>query len=122
MARHYIRDTFNPRGAEYAATSRAADSAADTKQAMDDMLSLAMAPDERTRQDVARSIYARKRVEATGLRIGNVIRNILLALFGVFCVLMWQLGDDSSAISGAYNTFMATPSHAVPDDANTPAR
>lgn len=122
MAQHFIRDLLNPLGAEYGATSRGADSAAATRQSMDDMLALAMAQDERGRQLAARDIYARKQREAGAARIGRAFRTVLLILLGVFCVFMWQLGDDGSSVSAAYNRFMATPSSQVPDDANAPAR
>ncbi len=118
----YIRDGFNPRGAEYGATARAADAAAATARSMDDMLELAMAPDERARQEAAQRIYARRQSEARRADRGNVVKWILLALIATLVVAVWQLGDDSSSLSGAYRAFMATPSYEVPRDASAPVR
>ena len=122
MARNYIRDGLNPRGAEYGATARGANAAEHTQQSMDDMLDLAMAPDEPARQQIAQQIYDRKQGEARSASRGRVVKYIVLTLIAVFCVLVYQLGDDSSAVSGAYRAFMATPTHRVPDAQNAPVR
>lgn len=117
-----IRDILNPLGPQYGATARAADAAAGTQQGMDDMLLLAMAPDEHVRQSIAGEIYARKQREARAARRGRAFRNVLLLMIAAFCVLVYQLGDDSSAISGAYRAFMATPTHSAPDTSLAPVR
>lgn len=89
---------------------------------MGDMLELAMAPDERARQEAAQRIYARRQGEARRANVGSTIKWILLALIAAFTVAVWQLGDDGSSLSGAYRAFMATPSHEVPRDASAPVR
>jgi len=118
----YIRDGFNPRGAEYGATARAADAAAATQQSMDDMLELAMAPDETARQQAAQRIYERRQGEARRASRGSTIKWILLALIAAFSVAVWQLGDDGSSLSGAYRAFMATPTSHDPDTSAAPVR
>jgi hypothetical protein len=88
MSSHYIRDRFFPGGAEYNATARAADSAAATNASMDDMLALAMAPDEASRRALAQQIYTRRSTEQrqarTGRWIGRIITLTLLVSVGSF--------------------------------------
>jgi len=118
----YFRDIINPLGPEYGATARAADSAAETSQAMNDMLELAMALDENDRRRVAEQIYGRRQRAARDADRNRIFKYIVLALLATLCVIVYQLGDDRSAISGAYRAFMSTPSPATPRNAGAPAR
>lgn len=118
----YIRDGFNPRGAEYGATARAAQAAENTQQAMEDMLELAAAPDENARRAIAQQIRARRQRQAVNVGRGRVAKYTILALIAAFCIGVYQLGDDSSALSAAYRAFMATPSSQVPDASPAPTR
>lgn len=119
---HFIRDILNPLGPEYGATTRVADSVAATQQAMDDMLELAMASDDETRMRLARQIKTRKQREAVGARRGRIARCALFATLAAAFIGVYQLGDDSSSLSGAYRAFMATPSTRVADATRAHAR
>lgn len=122
MAWNYIRDGINPRGAEYGATARAARAAENTQRAMDDMLALAMAPDEDTRRQLAQQIYARKQIEARRARRSSKVEMILIALFVLFCIGIYQLGTDGSTISRAFNAYVAAPLSQAAAAAKRPAR
>lgn len=118
----YIRDGFNPRGAEYGATARAAQAAENTQQAMDDMLALAMAPDEGTRQQVAQGIYDRRQSQARRAGFGRAVKYCVFALLGVLCVVVWQLGDPHSSLSAAARAFVNAPLPSAPSSAHAPAK
>ncbi len=118
----YFRDIINPLGPEYGATARGADAAQHTQQSMDDMLELAMALDESDRRRIASQIYDRRQRAARDAARSRIFKYIVLAVLVAFCVIVWQLGDDSSALSGAYRAFMATPSSQAHNRAASPAR
>lgn len=93
----YIRDGFNPRGAEYAATARAADAARATQKGMDDMLALAMATDPRSRAQVAYDIQARRQREASRRSFRNTCSLVACVLFVAAVVGVFYLGSLSDA-------------------------
>lgn len=109
MVGNYFRDGLNLRGPEYSATARAARAAENTQRAMDDMLALAMAPDEETRRELAQRIYARKQIEARRARRGETMQLIFITLFVLFIVGLCQLGNKGSTINRAYNAFVHVP-------------
>jgi hypothetical protein len=56
----YLRDTINPRGAEYGATSRAAYAAQRNAEATEDLLELQLASSDAERSQIAGRIIARR--------------------------------------------------------------
>lgn len=120
MIDNYILDGINPRGAEYGAAARAARASEQTQQTLSDMLALELAPNAAARQRVIDEINARERHQAVVAGRGRAFKHAAFALLVAFCVCVWQLGDDNSALSGAYKAFMATPTSQAPDDANAP--
>lgn len=118
----FVRDFLNPLGVQYSATARTAESADATRQSMDDMLLLALAGDETERRSIAGQILARRQVDARRARAGRRVRNVLLLLIVAFFVVVWQLGDPHSALSGAARAFVAAPLPNAPDRTPAPVR
>lgn len=118
----YFRDGLNPRGAEYSATARAAHAAEQTQQAMDDMLDLAMAPTEEARERIAAAIKLRRRRERQAATARRQFKYAALALLALFCAGVYELGDNDSSLSHAYNAFMSSGSPKVAPHENAAVR
>jgi len=118
----FIRDILNPLGPQYGASARGADAAAATSESMDDMLALAMQPDELARQHIAQQIYDRRQRQASRAAIGRAFKYFVVLLLGAFCVVVWQLGDPNSSLSSAANAFIDAPLPTAPRDALAPVR
>lgn len=109
----YIRDGFNPRGAEYAATARAAEAAERTEQSMADMLTLASAPNERARILAAYDIQQRRNREASRRATGAMASLVGVAVLIAAIAGVFYLGSLSDADTPAI--FKAPTSAATMD-------
>ncbi len=116
----YFSDGLDPRGAEYAAERRTARSARQTAEAMDDMLELAMAPNERARQGVAQRIHGRRMAEA-GRRAWWRRLDLLASLALVASVGYCTVATDTPD-SGAVRGVPAAGVSQVPDASRAPVR
>lgn len=121
MAWDYFRDGFNPRGAEYGATARAADAAQRNAETAEDLLELQLASSDQQRAKIAARISTRREREARRRAWWQRLDLIASALF-VGGIAWYVLTPASNAPASAVPHDVPAHVSKVPDDANAPVR
>ncbi len=121
----HLRDSINPRGAEYGVTSRAARAAEQTAENTDDLFELELAAVVGNREDVARQIISRRaayqRRRVWWHRLDLIATAILVAGIAIY-MLAPAPGVRSNADSGAVTRSAPSPLSSHARHAPTPVR